>query len=61
MGQVQCRHVLIQLRVSLFGVTEVTFGTDVAYFVKMQDSKNWITVKMDAFGDSSIYEKYKKR
>ena len=31
----------------LFGVTEVTFGTDVTYFVKMQDEKNWITVKID--------------
>lgn len=44
----------------LFGVTEVTFGTDVTYFVKMQDSKNWITVRIDASGNSSIHEKYKK-
>ena len=44
----------------LFGVTEVTFGTDVTYFVKMQDSKNWITVKMDASGNSTIHEKYRK-
>lgn len=44
----------------LFGVTEVTAGTDVAYFVKMQDSKNWITIKIDASGNSSIHEKYKK-
>ena len=44
----------------LFGVTEVTFGTDVTYFVKMQDSKNWITVKLDASGNSTIHEKYRK-
>ena len=44
----------------LFGVTEVTFGTEVTYFVKMQDAKNWITVKIDATGNSSIHEKYKK-
>ena len=44
----------------LFGVTEVTFGTDVTYFVKMQDSKNWITVRIDASGNSSIHEKYRK-
>lgn len=44
----------------LFGVTEVTFGSDVAYFIKMQDSKNWITVKMDASGNSTIHEKFKK-
>ena len=44
----------------LFGVTEVTFGTDVRYFVKMHDAKNWITLKIDASGSSIIYEKYKK-
>ena len=44
----------------LFGVTEVTFGTEVTYFVKMQDSKNWITIKIDPSGNSSVHEKYKK-
>lgn len=44
----------------LYGVTEVTFGTDVTYFVKMQDDRNWITVKIDGTGNSSIHEKYKK-
>ena len=44
----------------LFGVTELTFGTDVMYFVKMHDAKNWITLKIDASGSSIIYEKYKK-
>ncbi|MBC7826483.1 MAG: hypothetical protein H7122_01960 [Chitinophagaceae bacterium] len=44
----------------MFGVTEVTFGTDITYFVKMQNAKNWITVKIDATGNSSIHEKYKK-
>ena len=44
----------------LFGVTEVTFGTDVRYFVKMHDAKYWITLKIDASGSCIIYEKYKK-
>ena len=44
----------------LYGVTEVTYGADVSYFIKMQDSKYWITIKMDASGNSSIHEKYKK-
>ena len=44
----------------LFGVTEVTFGTDVTYFVKMQNDKHWITIKIDASGNSSIHEKYRK-
>lgn len=45
---------------SLYGVTEVTFGQDVAYYVKIEDAKSWITVKVDASGNSEIYEKYKK-
>jgi len=44
----------------LFGVTEVTVGDDVVYFVKMQDTRNWITLKVDASGNSSVYEKYRK-
>jgi hypothetical protein len=44
----------------LYGVTEVTYGADVTYFIKMQDAKNWITIKMDASGNSSIHEKYRK-
>jgi hypothetical protein len=44
----------------LYGVTEVTYGADVTYFIKMQDSKHWITIKMDASGNSSVHEKYKK-
>jgi len=45
---------------NLFGVTEVTFGNDVVYFVKIETAKNWITVKMDATGSSEVYEKFKK-
>ena len=44
----------------LFGVTEVTFGDDVAYFVKIETAKNWITLKIDASGNSQVHEKYKK-
>lgn len=45
---------------SLFGVTEVTFGTEVTYYVKMEDAKNWYTIKVDAAGNSQLFEKYKK-
>ena len=44
----------------LFGVTEVTFGNDVVYFVSMQDAKNWTTIKIDASGNTSIHEKFRK-
>jgi hypothetical protein len=45
---------------TLFGVTEVTFGTDVTYYVKIEDEKYWITVKVDSQGTSQVTEKYKK-
>ena len=44
----------------LFGVTEMTVGDDMVYFVKMQDEKHWITLKIDTYGNSQVYEKYKK-
>ncbi len=44
----------------LFGVTEVTVGGDIVYFVKMTDAKNWTTLKVDVDGNSEVYEKYKK-
>lgn len=44
----------------LFGVTEVSVGDDVNYYVKMLDSKHWFTILLDAAGNSRVYEKYKK-
>lgn len=44
-----------------FGVTEITSGEDVAYFVKLEDSKHWYTVKFNANGESETYEKLKKQ
>jgi len=44
----------------LFGVTELTVGDEMVYFVKLQDGKHWITLKVDSYGNSQVYEKYKK-
>jgi hypothetical protein len=44
----------------LFGVTEVTSGSDVTYYVKMQDEKHWFTLKVDESGNYQLHEKYKK-
>jgi hypothetical protein len=44
----------------MFGVTEVTFNNDVVYYIKLQDQKHWITVKVDGVGNTQIVEKYKK-
>ncbi|WP_276479737.1 hypothetical protein [Paraflavitalea pollutisoli] len=45
---------------NLFGVTELTVGNDVSYFVKVEDGKNWYTFKVDESGNYQITEKYKK-
>ena len=45
---------------NLFGVTEVTTGNDVTYYIKMEDGKHWFTMKVDESGNSQVYEKYKK-
>lgn len=45
---------------SIFGVTELIVGTDVAYFVKLEDEKTWLTVKADQQGHLSVYEKLRK-
>ena len=44
-----------------FGVTEITSGDNTAYFIKMQDSKHWYTIKTDAYGNSEVYERLRKQ
>src|SRR6478735_1118824 len=36
----------------MFGVTEVTFSNEVVYYVKLQDEKAWITLKIDGVGNA---------
>ncbi|MGB8191229.1 MAG: hypothetical protein WCF67_04875 [Chitinophagaceae bacterium] len=45
---------------TVFGVTELIVGTDVAYFVKLEDEKTWYTIKSDQQGNLSVYEKLRK-
>ena len=50
----------------IFGVIEVTTVTDggsnstVAYYVKLESDKYWITVKSDNEGNLDVVEKYRK-
>ena len=44
-----------------YGVTEITSDGEIAYFVKMEDAKYWYTVKFSAYGDSELYERFKKQ
>lgn len=45
---------------SIFGVTENTTIDEVNYYIKLEDEKNWITVKVSGNGQMELYEKYKK-
>jgi len=45
---------------TVFGVTELTSSEDIAYYIKMEDKKNWITVKVNGNGEMETIEKYKK-
>jgi len=45
---------------SIFGVTEVSDNEGVVYYIKMEDKKNWVTIKANAAGFTEVYEKYRK-
>lgn len=45
---------------TLFGVTEITVGTNTSYYVKMYDSRFWFTLQFDSSGNSRLHEKYRK-
>ena len=45
----------------IFGVTEITSPDDINYFVKLEGSKNWITVRIDNDGNIMVVEKYRKQ
>ena len=45
---------------TIFGVTEYTIGDNVNYYVKLEDAKSWITVKVDNMRNFEVTEKYQK-
>ena len=44
----------------IYGVTEIASDAEVAYYIILEDDKNWLTVKADSYGNMSTYQKYKK-
>jgi RNA binding exosome subunit len=44
----------------VFGVTETESETSVEYYIKLEDDKNWTTVKSDSGSNLEVVEKYKK-
>lgn len=58
-------HVITRLKKkysdkSVYGVTEITENDTVAYFVTLQDAKNWYIVKADNWGGLEVTKKYRK-
>jgi hypothetical protein len=45
---------------TVFGVTEMTNDNSVEYYIKLEDTANWLTVHSDSEGNMRIVEKYKK-
>ena len=45
---------------NIFGVTELTVGSDVAYFVTLEDEKTWLVVKADQAGNMQVQDKFRK-
>lgn len=49
----------------IFGVTEVTTtdarkNVETAYYVKLEDERNWTTVKVDVYGNAVVTQKFRK-
>jgi hypothetical protein len=57
---IQCKLKKKYADKSVFGVTEYTVGDEINYYVKLEDAKNWITVKIDNARNMEVTEKYEK-
>lgn len=44
----------------IFGVTEVTTPTEIAYYVKLESAKHWTTIRVDSDGTITQIERYRK-
>jgi len=44
----------------IFGVTEITTPEEIIYYVKLEDSKSWLTIKVYGNGQMDVFEKYRK-
>lgn len=44
----------------IYGITELASDAEVAYYIILEDDKNWLTIKADSYGNMSTYEKFKK-
>jgi len=45
---------------SIFGVTELTSGTDISYFLTLEDGMPWTVGKADMSGNVQVHQKFRK-
>lgn len=45
---------------TIFGVTEIANPEEIYYYVKLEDSKRWLTIKVSSNGQIEVFEKFKK-
>jgi hypothetical protein len=46
---------------TVFGITETNTETETYYYIKLEDNKEWITVKGSSDGHMSVVEKFNKQ
>ena len=46
---------------TIFGITEITTETETCYYIKLEDSKKWITVKGSSNGFLTVVDKLNKQ
>lgn len=46
---------------TIYGITEINTETETVYFVKLQDAKEWITVKGASYGTLGVVERFNKQ
>ena len=47
-------------QMAIYSVTEITTAEDVSYHVILEDEKNWMNIRSDAYGNLSIESKFTK-
>lgn len=45
----------------IFGVTEMSTPNHIEYYIKMEDDKRWMTIKVDPDGNLELVEKFNKQ
>ncbi len=57
---IQCKLKKKYADKNIFGVTEFIVGDEINYYVKLEDEKSWLTIKIDNARNMEVTEKYLK-